>query len=159
LTSGGRLPVIIFNFWKSTSGDTFWLPEVDFRWYILTFESRLPVIHFDFWKSTSGDTFWFPEIDSWWYILTSESQMTFGSRYNFESMVYADFLKWSKEFFGNLKKFGRYRRNFRGARRKTLSANGTLSIKRKSPTQRLCMQILFCFLWVEIRFYVSVAKF
>jgi len=40
--SGSRLPVMIFDFRKSTSGDDFWLPEV---------------IYFDFRKSTSGSIF------------------------------------------------------------------------------------------------------
>ena len=79
LIFGSRLLVIIFDFWKSTSGDTFWLPEVDFWWYILTSKIWLPVIYFDLRKS---------------YILTSES------RHNSGSVVSAGFLKWSKGFLG-----------------------------------------------------------
>jgi len=49
--------VMFFDFRKSTSGDDFWLLEVDFRWWFLTSRSRLPVMIFDFRKSyilTSG---------------------------------------------------------------------------------------------------------
>jgi len=79
LTSGSRLPMIIFDFRKSTSAEhfafrkstfgdifwllevdfwwTFWLSEVDFQWYILTSGSRLLMIYFDFWKLTSESQF------------------------------------------------------------------------------------------------------
>jgi len=72
LTSGSRFPIIYFDFrksifvmyfdfLKSTSGNIFWLPKVEFRLYILISESQLSVKYFYFWKLTSS------------YILTFES--------------------------------------------------------------------------------------
>ena len=92
MISGSRLLVMIFNFRKSTSGDIFWLSEVDFWWYILTSESRLSVIYFDFRKSTFDDIFWLSEVDFWWYILTFRKKSTFGNIF-WLSMIYFDFRK------------------------------------------------------------------
>ena len=111
MTSRSRLLVMIFDFRKWTSGDIFWLPEVDFWWYILTFGSRLLVIYFDFRKSSSGDIFWLPEI-----IYFDFRKST--SRSNFGGVMSVSFLKWSKSFFGNLKKFWKGRRNAWRCRKK-----------------------------------------
>jgi len=99
LTSESRLSVMIFDFRKSTSGDIFWLLEVDFRWYILTSESWLPVIYFDFRKS---------------YILTS------GSRH--PEVFLGVWCPWiflnGQRVFWEFKKKWRCRRNARRCRKK-----------------------------------------